>query len=311
MLSRRSIRIKIMQLLYALDRDKVLTYEELLRQYRERIAQSLDLYLFSLSIFLDIVAHAAKDANKRHSKHLVEKQDRDFRPYLESNPLIQSLRENEILGRQLRKERGWPEIDDDVIRRLYYQFAKTEEYLAYATMPAPTNEDHQKQLLSLFKSCVNNEAYTDNLEYNYHNWIDDKSLIIGAMKKTIKGLPVAEDYLTAFEPNDETTEDFGLQLLKYVHKEDEKLGGHILPTLKNWDADRVAVLDMILLKLALSEFFLFSSIPTKVTLNEYVEISKLYSTEKSKDFINGILDRLMKELLASGEIKKSGRGLVE
>ena len=83
------------------------------------------------------------------------------------------------------------------------------------------------------------------------------------------------------------------------------------PTLKNWDVDRVAIIDMILLKMALSELMIFPTIPTKVTLNEFVEISKMYSTEKSKDFINGILDRLMKKLNKEGKIKKEGRGLLE
>jgi len=80
----------------------------------------------------------------------------------------------------------------------------------------------------------------------------------------------------------------------------------IEPALKNWDADRVAIIDMILLKMALSELLSFPSIPTKVTLNEFVDISKLYSTDKSKDFINGILDRLMKQLEKDGKIKKEG-----
>lgn len=311
MLSRRSIRIKIMQLLYALDRDKELTFQGILPQYRNCVAQSFDLYLFCCKLFLDVVGHASKEATKRHSKHLVEKEDRDFRPFLESNALSQSLINNEAFQRALKRNEEWPEIDEDIIRRIYYQFAKTPEYLAYATTKTPTAEDHKAQLLSLFKSCIANETFTDILEYNYRNYIDDKSLLVGAMKKTIKGLPAEENFLKQYQPNSETTEEFGLELLKYVHKENENLSKHILPTLKNWDADRVAVLDMILLKLALSELFLFTSIPTKVSLNEYVEISKLYSTEKSKDFINGILDRLMKELVAAGKINKTGRGLVE
>lgn len=99
--------------------------------------------------------------------------------------------------------------------------------------------------------------------------------------------------------------------MEKVIKEDKKLLAIIEPTLKNWDVDRVAIIDMILLKMALCELISFPSIPTKVTLNEFVEISKLYSTDKSKDFINGILDRLMKQLDSDGKIKKEGRGLKE
>ena len=166
-------------------------------------------------------------------------------------------------------------------------------------------------LLSLFKYCYDSEVFCDLLEDNYSAWIDDRSLVIGAIKKLIRELPTAENVFQKYAPPVETTDEFGLELLKYVHKNDEELAGIIHPTLKNWDAERVAVLDMILLKLAITELILFSSIPKKVTLNEYVDISKMYSTDKSKDFINGILDRLMKELTKSGKIVKSGRGLVD
>ena len=112
-------------------------------------------------------------------------------------------------------------------------------------------------------------------------------------------------------PNYETIKEFGESLLLDVINNNENLLATIEPALNNWDADRVAVIDMIILKMALSELLNFPTIPTKVTLNEFVEIAKLYSTDKSKDFINGILDRLFKKLDKEGKIKKEGRGLVE
>ena len=131
------------------------------------------------------------------------------------------------------------------------------------------------------------------------------------MKKTIKALPSPTDFYENYRPPKETTEEFGEMLLQGFIETDEELLQLIEPTLKNWDADRVALIDMILLKMALTELMNFPTIPSKVTLNEFVEISKLYSTEKSKDFINGILDRLMKKLNKEGKIKKEGRGLLE
>lgn len=131
------------------------------------------------------------------------------------------------------------------------------------------------------------------------------------MKKTIKALPVDGTFYQEYEPADETVKEFGEVLLKKVCEEDGDLSEIIEPMLKNWDAERVAVIDMILLKMAVCELVSFPTIPTKVTLNEFVEISKLYSTDKSKDFINGILDRLMKKLDKDGKIVKEGRGLIE
>ncbi len=127
----------------------------------------------------------------------------------------------------------------------------------------------------------------------------------------MKALPTETDFFEEYRPNAETVEEFGVVLLDNVSNRDKELLELIEPTLKNWDADRVAIIDMILLKMALCELMNFPTIPTKVTLNEFVEISKLYSTDKSKDFINGILDRLMKKLAKDGKIEKEGRGLIE
>jgi len=136
-------------------------------------------------------------------------------------------------------------------------------------------------------------------------------LVAGAMKKTLKATPVSGDFFREHEPSDATVLEFGEELLKKTCEEDLSLFKEIEPTLRNWDAERVAILDMVMLKMALCELLHFPTIPTKVTINEFVEISKVYSTEKSREFINGILDRLMKELSDQGRIVKEGRGLLE
>jgi N utilization substance protein B len=135
--------------------------------------------------------------------------------------------------------------------------------------------------------------------------------VVGAIKKTLKQLPVASDFYKEYIPSDEATVDFGEFLLETVFFKDKELLDIISPNLQNWDAERVAIIDMILIKMAIAELMNFNSIPGKVTLNEYVEISKTYSTDKSKDFINGILDRLFKQLTDDQKIIKEGRGLLD
>jgi N utilization substance protein B len=184
-------------------------------------------------------------------------------------------------------------------------------YLDYATAEAHANKVHLDKLLALYKFLINHDSFVDLVEDQFPLWIDDKSLVVGAMKKTIKSLPATDDFLDQYEPDDDTVKDFGEALLSKVIEADEELLNLIEPTLKNWDADRVAILDMILIKMALSEMLHFPTIPTKVTLNEFVELAKQYSTDKSKDFINGILDRLLKQLTDEGLINKQGRGLVD
>ena len=310
MLSRRNIRIKVMQMLYSMNRDQKLKYEGALKQYRQSINRSFELYLYSLYLFSYITKYAEKDAERKSAKLLPSEEDKLFTAKLYLNELIQSLFTNDELNRLFNAYKMNNKLDQDTVRLVYTSFAKGEEYGKYIHQQNSSPKDHCLILLDLFKHCINDEGFTETLEDKYPNWIDDKSLVIGAMKKTIKGLPGDLFFFDDHRPTRETAVEFGEVLLERVIKQNDELLSMIEPVLKNWDADRVAIIDMILLKMALIEFIYFPTIPTKVTLNEFVEISKLYSTDKSKDFINGILDRLLKKLNSEGKIKKEGRGLM-
>ena len=310
MLSRRNVRIKAMQMLYSMNQDKELGLEDVVRRYHANVKRSYDLYLFTLLSLTRVAEYAIQDKAKKISKLLPSESDKQFTAILGENELVQSLVRHEEYQRLLRQRKMPARIELDNIRLFYQDFAKLEEYHAYSRQDSYTADDHKEILLLLFKHLVNNEPFNDFLEDHYPNWIDDESLVVGAIKKTLKSLPVSDQpFFEEHMPNDETIQDFGERLLRTVIEEDEELLSIIEPTLRNWDADRVATVDMILLKMALSELLSFPSIPTKVTLNEFVEVSKIYSTDKSKDFINGILDRLMKQLEKDGKIQKEGRGL--
>jgi N utilization substance protein B len=311
MLSRRNVRIKVMQMLYALGRDNRLTFEELLARYRDKIDKSFELYMFCLLYLVRIAEYAQQDAARRKSKLLPTEEDLNFSAKLAENELLQSLVKHPFVARFAKMRKFDEKIDEDRVRQFYTEFAKSKVYKDYVYQPDTGHEAHQLMLLALFKFCIQSEAFEEILEDYYANWTDDKSLIIGAIKKTAKALPAADDFHEEYKPSEEATVEFGEELLRLAFHEDQELLGIIEPTLRNWDADRVAVIDMILIKMALCELMNFPTIPSKVTLNEFVEISKLYSTEKSKDFINGILDRLMKKLEKEGKIKKEGRGLLE
>jgi len=300
-----------MQLLYTQSRDVSLSPKDLLKSYELAIHQSYELYLFNLLQLMNVAQYAVKDATRRTAKLLPTDADKQFTAKLYENDITQTLVENEGLKAAIKKNKLEGRIDEDNYRSFYSEYAKTDEYKAYLDKSDTTYQDHIKILLSLYKSCINNELFVELMEDNYPNWVDDKSLVVGTIKKTIKALPTSKDFCELYLPNEETTSQFGETLLNKVLNEDEELLAIIEPTLKNWDADRVAIIDMILLKMAISELMIFPTIPTKVTLNEFVEIAKQYSTEKSKDFINGILDRLMKKLQKQGKIKKEGRGLIK
>lgn len=298
-------------MLYSMSRDKKLDFEDALKQYRENVRKSFELYLFSLLQFIRVAEYAAQDAQVRSAKLRPTDEDVAFAPKLGDNDLVKSISENEGFRKLIKRYKFDEKFDEDKIRQVYAEFSKTEEYKAYIAQKISEEEDHRAILLNLYKHCVSDEMFTDVLEDHYPLWVDDDSLIVGAIKKTIKALPAASDFYEEYRPQVETTIEFGETLFKDVCDNDEALLEIIEPTLKNWDAERVAVMDMILLKMALSELLSFPTIPTKVTLNEFVEISKMYSTDKSKDFINGILDRLLKKLDKDGRINKEGRGLHE
>ena len=311
MLSRRSVRVKVMQLLYMLNRDESLELAELQKVYKKGIWKAFELYIYHLYLTLRVAQYAEKDAANRAVKYLPSEEDKAFEPRLSTNSCTNSLANHVQFLNLVSKYKINEGIDDDHIRSLYNAFSDVAEYNAYTVLREPTDADHAKIFIELYRFLSTNDLFLDMTEDRYNNWADDESLVMGAMKKTLKSLPVSGPFYQEHEPSDETVREFGAELLLLTAQQDAALLAEIQPALKNWDADRVAILDMIMLKMALCELLYFPTIPTKVTLNEFVEISKTYSTDKSKEFINGTLDRLMKKLLEEGRIVKEGRGLID
>lgn len=300
-----------MQLLYMLNRDEQVTLPELQQKYSEGIWKTYELYIYHLYMLLKVAQYAEKDAAIRAAKRLPSEEDKQFTSRLYSNSSTTSLANHTGFLNLVEKYQLNQRIDEDGIRLLYQAFAETPEYHTYLSLPETDKDTDNKILLELYKNMVDNYLLIDLTEECYSNWSDDESLVVGAIKKSIKAFPTTAAFYQEFEPTDETVRQFGAELLIRTAQEDAALLQHIEPMLKNWDAERVAILDMIMIKMALCELLHFPTIPTKVTLNEFVEISKSYSTDKSKEFINGILDRLMKKLQKEEKIVKEGRGLME
>ena len=311
MLSRRIVRVKVMQVLYSMSRDQSLKMSDALARYKQSVSKTFELYIYNLYIMLKVAEFSEKDAENRGNKLRPTDEDRNFKAKLAQNKFTQSLVTHHELKKFFIKYNLESNLDVDHIKTLYAEFAKTDEYKIYVAKDIKEEEEHVTILLSLYRFCIANELFNDILEDYHYNWEDDKSLVMGAMKKTLKALPAEDTFYKEFIPDQEVVKDFGESLLLKVNATDTALLAHIEPNLKNWDADRVAIIDMILLKMAICEMLDFKSIPTKVTLNEFVEISKIYSTDKSKEFVNGILDRLLKKLEKDGQIVKEGRGLID
>jgi N utilization substance protein B len=297
-----------MQLLYAQSRDTEVNLNDLLQRYGSYRKNTLALYLFNLHQWAETAHYAVRDRVNRQAKLVPTDDDRRFTDKLYQNDLIRALIDADIYKKMLQKYPVSARIDADTTRLMYMEFAKTDIYKKYISEP---EAEHAPILLELYRFLCSNESFNELMEDDFPSWIDDKTLFVGATKKLIKGLPSVEAFVTDYEEEDVLTLQFGEQLLLKTVKKDAQILEYIKPMLLNWDAERVAVIDMILLKMATSEMIDFPTIPTKVTLNEYVDLSKLYSTDKSKEFVNGILDKLLKKLKEEGKVSKQGRGLME
>ena len=311
MLSRRHIRIKVMQLLYAKSRDQDLSLNDLFRRYQSYGTRTLELYLFNLQQLIETARYSVRDEMNRRAKYTPSDEDKNFSPKLFQNEVLQGFLAHGTYDRAVKKFHLTGRAENDTIAHFYRKFLETDTYKNYLANPNTTSDDDHLVLLELYKFLYKSEMFDEAMEDFSMSWIDDDSLVIGTTKKTIKAMPSDVEFIRDFTEEDKLTFAFGEELLTKTYTNDLEILEIIKPMLKNWDAERVATVDMISLKMATAELLYFPTIPTKVTINEYVDISKMYSTDKSKEFVNGILDRLMKQLKDDGLIRKEGRGLVE
>ena len=239
------------------------------------------------------------------------------------NAALEKVRDNEqLLQTTIKHKLQWDDAEElEALRAAWQREMKPDEtvqaYLAGKnTGLAEADYDTDMELLRhLYKEFVfKGEALPRWLESADLNWEENRPIVRNLVLKTLKMLPYAADEkqeLMNLSANWQDDRDFAETLYNQTLADDAKSEKLIADSTPNWDVERVALLDKIILKMALCEMQLFRGIPVKVTINEYIEISKLYSTPKSKQFVNGVLDKLAQDLAASGDIRKSGRGLLD
>ncbi len=299
-----------MQVLFAKNRDEALKLSETIDLYWKSVDNTFEMFLLNLYLLLQITRAALEDEVSRKKKYLPTDKDKQFTSKLFKNVIMSKLEANPMLQAKFKKLKFEETVDKDLTDKIYSYFAKNEIYTEYLEKDTKTADDIE-MLLELYRFCRQNEMFNELMLDNYYNWESEKSIIIGAIKKVLKDEKPGDNFFNEFYPEDITTRDFGEKLLIKTVEEEEKFNKLIIPNLKNWDKDRVTILDMLLIKMAIAEYMYFETIPAKVTLNEYVELSKNYSTEKSKEFVNGVLDKIFKELEATGAYNKFEEDLPE
>ncbi len=314
MVNRRHIRVKVMQSIYAMHQKGSDTIEKEEKFLLHSIDSIQDLYLIMLSSLIEICKKEIIFLQKSSQKHLATAQERKPNEKFVKNSIFKILSENDSLSKALesRKINNWT-LNDDYILLLLTDIKNSKLYDNYMRNTTNTFEEDKKFIVDLFSEViVPNEKLYDYLEDNKLTWIDDIPLVNTHIIKQLSAIKPVEDGNFRVPKLYKDTEDqnFVQELFRKTVLNEQEFSKEYVDKTTNWDVDRIAEIDTIILKMAICELLKFPSIPVKVTLNEYLELAKEYSTPKSSIFINGILDNIVKELNANNRIQKVGRGLM-
>ena len=314
MLNRRHIRVKVMQSIYAMHQNGSDSIEKEEKFLLYSIDNILDLYLTMLSSLIEIGKKEAIFIDKSSQKHITTSQERNPNKKFINNTILQILTENNSLSIALenRKINHW-ELNEDYIQILLDSIKNSDFYGKYMENTVNNFEEDKQFILDIFTELiVPNEKLYEFLEDNKLTWIDDIPVVNTQIIKQLKQIKSAKD--EAFRVpkifKDEEDQEFVTNLFRKTVLNEKELAKEYVDKTPNWDSERIAEIDTIVLKMAICEFVKFPSIPVKVTINEYLEIAKEYSTPKSSIFINGILDNLVKEFEIANKLNKIGRGLM-
>ncbi len=315
MLTRRHIRVKVMQSIYALTQAQEDSLDKQLKFLNVSIANVYVLYLLLLGFLIEL-QQLAKKYVSHDSKKYVADAENSFpnKEKFVNNGLLLQLVGNEAVKAELskRKLNNWY-LNEDYVKIIHKELMESERYRDYMNAKSNSYPEDREFVVEVFKENIApNEKIYEYFEDDKLTWADDIPIVNTFLVKRLKkAKPDSPDRF--FLPRllkDDQDMVFAKDLLTKTLLHNAKWEKEIQGKTPNWDKDRIAEIDHILLKMAICEFIHFPSIPEKVTINEYLEIAKEYSTPKSSIFINGILDKLVKEYKSSGKMQKVGRGLL-
>ena len=314
MLTRRHIRVKVMQCIYALIQSKDDSLEKQEKFLKVSIENMYVLYLLVLSLLAELHQMANKHVNHASKKYLATEEDKypDREKFIKNRLLLQIVN-NESLKASLskRKLNNWY-LNEEYVKIIYKEVVGSDIYKEYMTNGKDDYEDDREVVLQLFKDIIApNDKIYEYFEDDKLTWVDDIPIVNTFLMKRLRKANENsnERFFLPALLKDQQDMDYANELLTKTLLNDAKWEKEIEGKTPNWDNDRIAEIDSIILKMAICELLNFPSIPEKVTLNEYLEIAKEYSTPKSSIFINGVLDKLAKEYKSTGRLQKIGRGL--
>lgn len=311
MLNRRFLRIKVMQALYSFFQHEKGNAAQFEKDLFKSLDKIYDLYLLILGLLSDLqhVALVIIDENK--NKRLPTSADISPNLRFVQNSVLESLSRNADLKAMLEKKKlGW-QNDYDVVRKLYNEIREGEIYKAYMQSESHTHREDREFIINLLTEHMSDHDVLNSLfeEQNMH-WADDSFVAFNSVIRSMEDFDGEYTLQPLLKDEKDDLEFMSVLFNKtiiYREELDEKIGRHT----QNWEVERIAAMDMLLMEMALTEIMHLPNIPVKASLNEYIDISKEYSTPNSKIFVNGVLDKVIAELKRDNLIQKTGRGLKE
>ncbi|MBB1647198.1 hypothetical protein D3C87_194280 [compost metagenome] len=313
MLNRRHLRVKVVQTLYAysLSEDKdIKTFEKALLK---NVDEVYEMYMWTLNLLDEVSDYVLIDAEGRANKFLPTEKDLSLTTKLSTNTFIESLRQNPQYGEGVKKYKISWSFDPEIVRTVFLQLKDSEAYLEYLQQEDRSIGTEKDIIKHIFKKIILKSPVIEQVfEEKFINWPVDKEVLQALIAKTFKNFSSEDprkNKLAEITQNWNDDSDYVIALLGKTIRNTNEYQKLISEKTKNWESDRIALMDTLLMRMAICELVNFPSIPVKVTINEYIEISKVFSTLKSNTFINGILDKILSDLNQQGRIQKAGRGL--
>jgi N utilization substance protein B len=314
MFNRRFLRIKVLQALYAYHQDETpnrTTHEKAMLKSLDR---AYELYIFLLSLPAEFRFYIDKELEKQTSKYFPTDEIIVPLQAMHNNQCIALLEKSEVINTKMKDLKLKWTGTTDLFKNSWADLQRNEFFTSYSKSPNHGFNEDRKILSEIYQIFIaESELFEQYMEEQFMNWEDDQVLVTNALLKSISLMKEdgSGDYIITEASVSSDDKDFMIELFRKTIEQEETLSKLIGDKTKNWETDRIAVVDFLLMKLALCEIVSFPHIPIKVSINEYLELAKLYSTPNSHGFINGVLDKVQIDLKRENKINKTGRGLVE
>lgn len=312
MINRRHIRVKAMQSMYAMQQshNSDLVREE--KFLKHSIEKMYDLYVLNLQLLVEVQKLARKTMELSKKKILATKEDLNPNTKFIDNQIINTLQQSVSLEGyiELNKLNYW-ELDDEYVKIILTNLQQSDLYKKYMDTVENSYKIDKAFVIDFFKEIIApNEKLADYFEDKMISWVDDIPFVNTWIVKTLNKQKPNKNFILGSLYKDNEDKLFVSELFTKTMLHQHKYEEDITDKTPNWESDRIADIDMIIIKMAITEFLHFPSIPSRVSINEYIELAKDYSTNKSGYFINGVLDKLSKDYLSTNQMVKIGRGLL-